>query len=181
MNEAPEKLFWEYLGQREALASWGFTNTVFHTESGLFQLLNRAFPLLIMPRLLCDTGIDQHKHSGSITNSRGGQVLTVPIRWAVAAAFPENATHVVEIAPGSLSASTSRNFEGRGTRVIVIGSKGKGDIKLHDAQGVKYEERWSKRWAPGLVRTRWILCGSSIDFRTLKKWRHPYRYAFLSP
>jgi fatty acid synthase subunit alpha len=63
----------------------------------------------------------------------------------------------VDFGPGGLSGIgllTLRNLEGRDIRVIVIGDKGKDDVELHDAQDVKYEEWWSKRWAPGLVQTR---------------------------
>ena len=67
----------------------------------------------------------------------------MPIRWTVATAFPASATHAVDFGPGGLSGIgpfTSRNLEGRGIRVIIVGDKGKGDVELHDAQDVKYEE-----------------------------------------
>jgi hypothetical protein len=52
---------------------------------------------------------------------------------------------------------TARNFDGRGIRVIVIGDKGKGDAELYDSQKVRYEEWWSKKWGPKLVRTRYAI------------------------
>ena len=51
---------------------------------------------------------------------------------------------------------TARNLDGRGVRVIVVGEKGKGEVELYDSRNVKYEEQWCERWAPGLVRTRFV-------------------------
>ena len=63
---------------------------------------------------------------------------------------------------GPLSA---RNFDGRGIWVAVVGDKGKGDAELYDSQEVRYEEWWSKKWGPKLVRTRyatWFLIRSYV-------------------
>jgi len=38
-------------------------------------------------------------------------------------------------------------------RVIVAGDKGKGDAELFSSLDVKFEEWWSKKWSPSLVRT----------------------------
>jgi fatty acid synthase subunit alpha, fungi type len=48
---------------------------------------------------------------------------------------------------------TARNLDGRGVRVIVAGERGKGDAELFDSVRVKYEDWWSKKWSPSLVRT----------------------------
>ena len=83
----------------------------------------------------------------------------LPIHWTVATAFPDSATHAIDFGPRGLSGIgpfTARNLDGRGMRVIVVGDKGKGDIELYHAQAVKYEDWWSKRWSPGLVRTRLV-------------------------
>jgi fatty acid synthase subunit alpha len=55
---------------------------------------------------------------------------------------------------------TARNFDGRGVRVIVAGVRSKGDAELYNCLEVNYEDWWSKKWSPGLVRTRY---GSSYD------------------
>jgi len=60
---------------------------------------------------------------------------SVPICWAAATAFPGNTTHAMDFGPGGLSGIgplMSRNLEGHGIRVIVIGSKGKGDTEGMD-------------------------------------------------
>ncbi|KAJ7807707.1 hypothetical protein B0H13DRAFT_2482844 [Mycena leptocephala] len=44
------------------------------------------------------------------------------------------------------------NLDGRGVRVIVVGDRAKGDAELYDSQNVKYEEWWSKKFTPGLVK-----------------------------
>jgi len=44
-------------------------------------------------------------------------------------------------------------LDGWGVRAIVVGEKDKGKV---DSRHVKYEERWRERWAPGLVRTRFV-------------------------
>ena len=93
----------------------------------------------------------------SLTRSLCEQIFTSPIYWTKATNFPESATHAIDFGPGGLSGIgplTAKNFDGRGIRVIVAGEKGKGDVELYSSLEVKYEEWWSKRWAPGLVRTR---------------------------
>lgn len=71
--------------------------------------------------------------------------------------FPESATHAIDFGPGGMSGIgplTARNLDGRGVRVIVVGERSKGDVELYDRVRVKYEDWWSKKWSPGLVRTR---------------------------
>jgi fatty acid synthase subunit beta len=105
-------------------------------------------------------GLDLREHSGSITRSLCEQIFTSPIHWPKATDFPETATHAIDFGPGGLSGIgplTARNMDGRGLRVIVLGERGKGDVELYNAQGVKYEDWWSKKWAPRLVRTRSVL------------------------
>lgn len=51
---------------------------------------------------------------------------------------------------------TARNLDGLGVRVIVVGDKTKGDAELYDAITVKHEECWSKKWAPKLIKTRFV-------------------------
>jgi len=97
--------------------------------------------------------------SGSITRLLCDQIFTLPIHWSVATDFPKEATHAVDFGPGGLSGIgplTARNLDGQGVRVIVIGDKGKGDVEFFNAQDVKYEERWSERWAAGLIRTWFV-------------------------
>lgn len=80
-----------------------------------------------------------------------------PIHWSKATDFPESATHAVDFGPGGLSGIgplTARNLDGRGVRVIIAGDRGKGDAELYSPTEVKYEEWWSKKWSPSLVKTR---------------------------
>jgi fatty acid synthase subunit alpha len=49
---------------------------------------------------------------------------------------------------------TARKLDGRDVRVIVVGERGKGDVELFECASVKYEDWQSKKWSPGLVRTR---------------------------
>jgi len=93
----------------------------------------------------------------SVTRSLSEQIFTKAIHWTKATDFPETATHAVDFGPGGLSGIgplTARNFDGRGVRVIVAGERGKGDAELFSSVSVNYEEWWSKKWSPGLVRTR---------------------------
>lgn len=102
-------------------------------------------------------GSDLRNLSSSITRSLCEQIFTSPIHWAKATNFPETATHAIDFGPGGTSGIgplTARNFNGRGVRVILAGVKGKGDAELFNAADVKYEEWWSKKWSPSLVRTR---------------------------
>jgi fatty acid synthase subunit alpha len=45
-------------------------------------------------------------------------------------------------------------MDGRGVRVIVVGDRVKGETELYSSEKVKYEEWWTKKYAPGLVKTR---------------------------
>ncbi|KZW02887.1 fatty acid synthase [Exidia glandulosa HHB12029] len=103
-----------------------------------------------------EDGSDLRDVATSLTRSLCDQIFTMPIHWTKATAFPENATHAVDFGPGALSgigSLTARNWEGRGIRTLVIGDKGKGDLELYRADKVKYDEWWSKKFAPALVRT----------------------------
>lgn len=51
---------------------------------------------------------------------------------------------------------TARNLDGRGVRVIVVGDKSKGIAELFDAQSIKREEWWSRKYMPSLVKTRYV-------------------------
>ena len=96
---------------------------------------------------------------GSITKLLGDQIFTLPIHWTSATAFPETATHAIDFGPGGLSGIgplTSRNLEGRGVRVIVVGDKGKGDVELYNARDVRYEDWWAKS-----MHHAWCALGSS--------------------
>lgn len=112
----------------------------------------------------------------SITRSLCDQIFTSPIKWSAATNFPETATHAVDFGPGGLSGIgplTARNLDGRGIRVIVIGDRGKGDAELYDSQNIQYEEWWSKKWGPRLVRTRYatslmLFWSSTYSFFQLK-------------
>ncbi|EIN09976.1 fatty acid synthase [Punctularia strigosozonata HHB-11173 SS5] len=103
-----------------------------------------------------EDGSDLRKLSTGITGSLCEQIFTMPIHWAKATAFPESATHAVDFGPGGLSGIgplTARLLEGRGVRVVVVGDKGKNGAELYNSQEVKYEQWWSKKWAPRLVKT----------------------------
>lgn len=137
---------------------------VFHTEDGesarVDRRLNSVTKLLQMV-----IGLDLRKYSGSITRSLCEQIFTRPIHWSKATEFPESATHAVDFGPGGLSGIgplTAKNLDGRGVRVVVAGDKGKGDAELYNAVDVKYEDWWSKKWAPGLVKTRFVLSHLSL-------------------
>ncbi|KAJ7077160.1 fatty acid synthase [Mycena belliarum] len=111
---------------------------------------------LQIPVYNTEDGCDLRKLSTSITRSLCDQIFTQPIHWSAATNFPESATHAVDFGPGGLSGIgplTARNLDGRGVRVIVVGDRAKGDAELYNSQTIKYEEWWSKRFAPGLVKT----------------------------
>jgi fatty acid synthase subunit alpha len=93
----------------------------------------------------------------SITHSLCVQIFMSSIKWSAVTNFPETATHAIDFGPGGLSGigPLTGNLDGRGVRVIVVGDKGKDDAELYDAQNVQYEEWWSKKWGPRLVRTRY--------------------------
>ncbi len=95
--------------------------------------------------------------SSSVTRSLCEQIFTSPIHWTKATNFPETTTHAIDFGPGGLSGIgplTAKNFEGRGVRVVIAGDRAKGDVELFSSTVVKYEEWWSKKWSPSLVRTR---------------------------
>ena len=52
---------------------------------------------------------------------------------------------------------TARNLDVCDVRVVVVGDKSKGIAELYDAQNVKREEWWSKKYMPGLVKTRYVV------------------------
>ncbi|KAF8656258.1 hypothetical protein AX16_002694 [Volvariella volvacea WC 439] len=111
---------------------------------------------LKIPVYNTEDGSDLRELTTSITRSLCDQIFTSPIHWTKATNFPESATHAIDFGPGGLSGIgplTARNLDGRGVRVIVAGDKGKGDAELYTPLGVQYEEWWSKKFAPKLVRT----------------------------
>jgi fatty acid synthase subunit alpha, fungi type len=86
-------------------------------------------------------------------------IFTKPIHWTKACNFPETVTHALDFGPGGLSGCgpmTARNLDGRGVRVVVIGDKSKGIAELFNGQNIKYEDWWSKKYMPGLVKTRYV-------------------------
>ncbi|PCH42040.1 fatty acid synthase [Wolfiporia cocos MD-104 SS10] len=111
---------------------------------------------LAIPVYHTDNGSDLRTLDTSLTCALCEQIFTLPIHWAKATNFPETATHAVDFGPGGLSGIgplTARNFDGRGVRVIVAGDKAKGVVELFDAQKVKREAWWSKKFTPGVVKT----------------------------
>ncbi|KAI6168120.1 hypothetical protein EDD17DRAFT_746406 [Pisolithus thermaeus] len=111
---------------------------------------------LAIPVFNTEDGSDMRKSTSSITRSLCDQIFTSPIHWDLATGFPEAATHVVDFGPGGLNGIgplTARNLEGRGVRVIILGDKGRGEAELFDIDDVQYEEWWSKKYAPKLVKT----------------------------
>ncbi|KAF9007571.1 fatty acid synthase [Cyathus striatus] len=111
---------------------------------------------LKIPVFHTEDGSDLRGSKTSIARSLCEQIFTQPIHWIKATNFPETATHAIDFGPGGISGIgplTARNLDGRGVRVVVAGDKGKGDAELYDATAVKYEEWWSKKWSPSLVRT----------------------------
>ena len=103
------------------------------------------------------SGSDFRNLKTSVTCSLCDQIFIKPIDWTKATGFPESATHAVDFGPGGISGIgplTARNLDGRGVRVIVVGEHSKGDAELSECASVKYEDWWSKKWSPGLVRTR---------------------------
>lgn len=102
-------------------------------------------------------GVDLRELTTSVTCSLGEQIFTSPLHWAKATDFPETATHAIDFGPGGISGvgpMTARNLNGRGVRVIVVGDKAKGIPELYDTQKLQQEEWWSKKFVPGLVKTR---------------------------
>lgn len=106
-----------------------------------------------------EIGSDLRQLKTSLTRSLCDQTFIFPLHWAKATAFPETATHAVDFGPGGLSGIgplTQRNLEGRGVHVVVLGEKGKGGAELYNSHAIKYEDWWSKKWTPKLVRTRYV-------------------------
>ncbi|CUA68512.1 fatty acid synthase subunit beta, fungi type [Rhizoctonia solani] len=104
-----------------------------------------------------ETGADLRELSTSVTRSLCEQVLSLPIQWTKATAFPDSATHAIDFGPGGLSGIgplTARGLEGRGVRVVIVGEKGKNGAEIYDS--TKPEPRgeisWSEKWTPRLVR-----------------------------
>ncbi|KAF7312560.1 Fatty acid synthase subunit alpha [Mycena indigotica] len=111
---------------------------------------------LAIPVFNTEDGSDLRQLSTSITQSLCEQIFTRAIHWSAATNFPETATHAVDFGPGGLSGIgplTARNLDGRGVRVIVVGDRAKGDAELYDSQSVKYEDWWTKKFSPSLVKT----------------------------
>jgi fatty acid synthase subunit alpha len=78
-----------------------------------------------------------------------------PVQWTATTNFPETATRAIDFGPGGTGPlTTARNLDGRGVRVIIVGDKGKGGAEVYDSQDARYEEWWSKKWGPQVVRTR---------------------------
>ena len=99
------------------------------------------------------------KITTSLTHSLCDQTFIFPLHWLKATNFPETAMHAINFGPGGLSGIgplTSCNFEGRGVCVIVLGEKGKGGAELYDTKSVKYEDWWTKKWTPKLIKTRYV-------------------------
>ncbi|PFH52946.1 hypothetical protein AMATHDRAFT_138867 [Amanita thiersii Skay4041] len=112
---------------------------------------------LKIPVFNTEDGSDIRGLDSSITRSLCDQIFTSPIHWTKATNFPDTATHAIDFGPGGLSGIgplTARNLDGRGVRVIVVGERSKGELELYDTSNVRYEEWWSKKWMPGLIKTR---------------------------
>ncbi|KNZ81816.1 Fatty acid synthase subunit alpha [Termitomyces sp. J132] len=136
---ATEQLFNEDLGGEELWQAKDLKIPVYHTGDGS----------------------DLRALSTSITRSLCDQIFTLPIHWSKATDFSETATHAIDFGPGGLSGIgplTARNLDGRGVRVIIAGDRGKGDAELYSGTEVIYEDWWSKKWSPSLVRTRHVIC-----------------------
>ncbi|KAL4066936.1 hypothetical protein J3A83DRAFT_4165578 [Scleroderma citrinum] len=109
-----------------------------------------------IPVFNTEDGSDMRELSSSITRSLCNQIFTSPIHWDIATGFPETATHIIDFGPGGVNGIgplTARNLEGRGVRVIILGDKGRGEAELFDIDDVQYEQWWSKKYAPKLVKT----------------------------
>lgn len=104
-------------------------------------------------------GSDLRNVTTSLTRSLCDQIFTKAIHWTKATNFPKTATHAIDFGPGGLSGCgpmTARNLDGRGVRVIVVGHKSKGIAELLDAQDIKREVWWNKKFMPNLVKTRYV-------------------------
>jgi fatty acid synthase subunit alpha len=152
LSGATEKLV-EVLGE-ELWEAGDLKIPVFHTEDGNVSKLGK----LCGSMLIFHPGSDLRSLKTSITRSLCDQIFVQPIHWTKATGFPQSATHAIDFGPGGMSGIgplTARNFDGRGVRVIVVGVRGKGDAELYNCLEVKFEDWWSKKWSPGLVRTRY--------------------------
>lgn len=85
----------------------------------------------------------------------------------------------MDFGPGGLSGIgplTARNLDGRGVRVVVVGDKAKGPAELFDAQNIKFEEWWVKKFSPTLVKTRYVARPSSpvfyIERSARQRWQN---------
>ena len=109
-----------------------------------------------MTKLSC-LGADLRTLTSSITRSLCDQIFTSPIHWTKATAFADSATHAIDFGPGGLSGIgglTARNLEGRGVRVFIIGEKGKNGAEVYNSSQVKFDQRWTSKFTPGLIKTR---------------------------
>ncbi|KAG1876145.1 hypothetical protein C8R48DRAFT_768989 [Suillus tomentosus] len=97
-----------------------------------------------IPVFNTEDGSGMRDSETSITCSLCDQIFTSPIHWMLATGFPETATHVIDFGPGGL------NDIGPGT---ARGDNGRGEAELFDTEEVKYDEWWSKKYAPKLVKT----------------------------
>ncbi|KAG8968299.1 3-oxoacyl-[acyl-carrier-protein] synthase [Tulasnella sp. 419] len=103
-----------------------------------------------------ESGSDLRNVDTSLTRSLCDQIFTQPIHWVKATNFPETATHAIDFGPGGpsgIGGLTARNLEGRGLRVVVIGDKGKNGAELYNSRSVRFEQWWTKKFTPGLVKT----------------------------
>ncbi|KAF8312438.1 fatty acid synthase, partial [Clavulina sp. PMI_390] len=133
----------------------GATDKVFQIDLEGKELWTPAD--LAVPVFHTGDGSDLRSLTTSLTRSICDQTFIFPLNWTKATSFPETATHAVDFGPGGLSGIgplTARNLEGRGVRVVVLGEKGKGAAELYDSHAVKFEDWWSKKWTPRLVKTR---------------------------
>ena len=154
MAGATEKLINQDLKGEELWTADELAISVFNTEDGK----NIYFYGLVCVLTCRAIGSDMRKMTSSVTRSLSDQIFTSPIHWDIATGFPENATHVVDFGPGGVNGIgplTARNLEGRGVRVIILGDKGRGEAELFDVDDVQYEEWWSKKYAPKLVKSRY--------------------------
>lgn len=152
MADATDKLCDQDLKGEELWRRDELEIPVFNTEDGELSMLDERSSF--NPYI---SGSDMRELTTSITRSLCDQIFTSPIHWDLATGFPEAATHIIDFGPGGLNGIgplTARNLEGRGVRVIILGDKGRGEAEVFDVKNVQYEEWWSKKYAPRLVKTR---------------------------
>ncbi|KAI0318373.1 hypothetical protein OF83DRAFT_1291694 [Amylostereum chailletii] len=83
-------------------------------------------------------------------------IFTQPLNWTKSTDLPESATHAIDFGPGGLNSigpMTARSLDRRVIRVIVLSEKGKGDTELFSAGDVKYDQSWTKKGSPKLMKT----------------------------